>query len=109
MADAERIKPETVYEVLQVEKGQDHWDDRRRVLQDDLPRLVSGSPRPARRTMDLLRRFASTTTHGADLWWCRWLPEDVRKKATRLAERFWVGHRVHTSERRCWFECRRYP
>jgi len=121
VADAERIRPQTVYEVLQVEQGQEKWDDRRRVLEEDLPRLVSGSPEPARRVMDLLRRFAETTTHGADLWWCQHLlrqlgggrcgdlevPEDVRADASVLADRFWLGHRVE-ERRASWAELERW-
>jgi Sulfatase-modifying factor enzyme 1/TIR domain/NACHT domain len=107
VADAERIKPDTVYAALRVEAGQENWKPRVKVLREDLPRLVSDTAEPARRVMDLLRRFAETTTHGADLFWCERLlerlgrglceglevPQDVRKDAAGLAGRMWLAHR----------------
>jgi len=102
VSEAEAIGPETVLAALGAEGGQEQWEARRDLLQQ-LPELIGD----AALVMGLLRRFATGTTHGADLWWahhlleqlgegvCGELPVEkpVRDEAADLARRFWHGHR----------------
>jgi len=102
VSEAEAIRPETVFEVLGAQRGQDAWEARRDVLQQ-LPELVGD----ADAVMRLLHRFARSTTHGADLWWAHHLlvelaagrsgeltvPEDVRDVAAARAKGLWAEHR----------------
>ncbi len=101
VSEAEAIADDTVLAALGVQRGQEAWEARRDVLVQ-LPELVDD----AEVVMNLLSRFAETTTHGADLWWVHHglaelgegrsgelvVDEDVRREARRRAAAFWPGH-----------------
>jgi formylglycine-generating enzyme required for sulfatase activity len=82
LGSARGVSLEVVLKLLRMEAGRSAWEKRCEAVRR-FPTLAV-APEVA---LELCRRFAETTTHGAELWWARWVALELGSQAEEDTQR----------------------